>query len=76
MGSQHGTAGRSIRPRPLNYEERLPVAYLGKKKFADGQPLDAQLIEFLKAQEAEAAQQQRAKPKTKVNTNDKGVFHP
>lgn len=49
------TLGRKTRPRPVNPEERLPIVYLSTKRDGNGEALDPQLIEFLKAQEAEAA---------------------
>lgn len=43
---------RNIRPRPINFEERLPVVFL-RNKDDNAEPVDANLEQFLRAQEAE-----------------------
>lgn len=58
--SQAGRA-RAIRPRPLNYDERLPVVFLHRREREPGtEPLDPALVEFLKQQEVEQQEAQRS----------------
>ena len=45
-------AGRTIRPRPINYEEPLPVIWLGDDEERSSD-VDPALEQFLRAQEAE-----------------------
>lgn len=46
---------KRVRPRPINPDERLPIVFLATKRDGHGEPLEADLVEFLKAQEAEHA---------------------
>ena len=69
MSSQRGTGTlgrvRTIRPRPVNAEERLPVVFLNRKRDPDQEPLDPGLVEFLRTQEAEFEAQRATEKKHK-----------
>lgn len=59
-GHHHPTRVRTIRPRPLNHEERLAVVFLNRKREKDEEPIDPALVQFLKAEEAEHEAQRSA----------------
>ena len=47
----HAVGGRRVRPRPMNYNERLPVV----RMYGGDDDLDPSLEAFLEAQEEEQA---------------------
>lgn len=48
---------RNIRPRPINFEERIPVVWLSRKRAAGAFEVEPALEHFLRSSEAEHAEE-------------------
>eukprot|EP00798_Chlamydomonas_sp_ICE-L_P008691 gene8691-34141_t len=62
---------RKIRPRPLGYEERIPVVWLYKDRDPDEEPRDPGLVAFLHEQEAETQRLVRSAEKRSAPKKNK-----